>query len=104
MTYIPDQPPPPNALQRGRRSESTEIRVIDLHRLGDRVASKGPSIRVDGDVRRLRCERGIGVASKGPSIRVDGDAVHATAMQNGSRCFKGAVDQSRRRFVMPMRM
>ncbi len=85
-------------LQRGRRSESTEMRTTRTAVARRRSASKGPSIRVDGDARvtapRARAHHD---ASKGPSIRVDGDAVHATAMQNGSRCFKGAVDQSRRR-------
>ncbi len=85
-------------------------------------ASKGPSIRVDGDSRSRRkvtsrycgfkgavdqSRRRFGapvvfalqlvLASKGPSIRVDGDvrcASHAPRAQGG---FKGAVDQSRRR-------
>ncbi len=85
-------------LQRGRRSESTEISTTrhratspsagfkgavdqSRRRCGGRGthyprgqnASKGPSIRVDGDDQQRHRPRVVLGASKGPSIRVDGD-------------------------------
>ncbi len=62
-------------LQRGRRSESTEISVARRSGGVDQEASKGPSIRVDGDAHHRRGSGTRHDASKGPSIRVDGDAV-----------------------------
>ncbi len=97
MSCSIDAPDFSAALQRGRRSESTEISTkarwqtrplrfkgaVDQSRRRYRevaardkraaVASKGPSIRVDGDDLRRAIGRGLREASKGPSIRVDGD-------------------------------
>ncbi len=86
------------ALQRGRRSESTEIFVLLREGIDARVASKGPSIRVDGDIAKSAADLSrLIVASKGPSIRVDGDARGRATGTRRRACFKGAVDQSRRR-------
>ncbi len=60
-------------LQRGRRSESTEIGRALQRPEAEVIASKGPSIRVDGDAARRTDPLVLVDASKGPSIRVDGD-------------------------------
>ncbi len=111
------------SLQRGRRSESTEIGAesaaierfatgfkgavdqsrrrsaeIDAFADRDREASKGPSIRVDGDISAAASSSMSIRASKGPSIRVDGDASSPACSSCCGSCFKGAVDQSRRRY------
>ncbi len=111
-------------LQRGRRSESTEMRSGATDGRRGRLASKGPSIRVDGDRQGAARAHNRCGASKGPSIRVDGDQPYAIPaasstlkLQRGRRSesteilrvddpdvlarrgFKGAVDQSRRRYL-----
>ncbi len=82
------------ALQRGRRSESTEIRS-SASRLaaGCRFASKGPSIRVDGDKSvprplppfRKWLQRGRRSESTEIGSRVKGYVIGSLALQRGRR-------------------
>ncbi len=122
MSVTPAGSASPSRLQRGRRSESTEIASASRRGWRRARASKGPSIRVDGDTRRIpqsgarpiRLQRGRRSESTEIDIQADGRVVpswlqrgrrsESTEMIVGLRCeqheccrFKGAVDQSRRR-------
>ncbi len=112
-----------DSLQRGRRSESTEISslfwlrarrtsrfkgAVDQSRRRSalrRRASRRTARRFKGAVDQSRRRSPShpsnrwrrSVASKGPSIRVDGDFDRAPQDARSRSRFKGAVDQSRRR-------
>ncbi len=84
-------------LQRGRRSGSTEITLWYQVRDDGAVLQRG---RRSGST-EIQALQALGshaaVASKGPSIRVDGDNALGQALQGDAGGFKGAVDQGRRR-------